>query len=250
MIRVCSGFHPAGFEQYGRRFLKTFHRHWPAQIDLRVYVEEPIDAPRDACRSLWDVPGAVDFRDRHRENATVHGREPVPGWKEKERRAGYSFRWDAYKFYKQILIPRKAAQDMADGDILVWLDADVVTYRDVPADLVPNLLGDTELCHLGREPKHSEIGFWAVRLTDRSRFFLEEIARVYDDDAFFVLPEWHSAYVFDFVRRRSPELNVRNLTPRGTGHVWFQSPLRRYMDHEKGQRKGRGSAEARKAGLR
>jgi hypothetical protein len=55
----------------------------------------------------------------------------------------------------------------------------------------------------------------------------------------FALPEWHSAFVFDWVRGIA-QLDEANLTPEGRGHVWLQSPLARYTDHMKGARKALG----------
>lgn len=162
----------------------------------------------------------------------------MPCWKDRERAAGYSFRTDAFKFWKQILIPEAAARGLADGDILVWIDADVQTTAPVPAEFVPTLLGSSNLCFLGREPKHSEIGFWAVRLNPQTRAFLTAIAEVYRSDAFLTLPQWHSAFVWDHVRRGTG-LSERNLSPGGSGHVWPTTALGRFMRHDKGDRKPR-----------
>lgn len=239
MIRVCSGFSPAGRKQYGDRFLRAFDRYWPKEVELRVYVEEPTPMPRGAERSLWSIPGALAFADRHRGNMAAQGKVARPCWKERERFTGYSFRTDAYKFWKQILIPQAAAQDMADGDLLVWLDGDVESTAPVPPDLVASLLGEAEVCYLGRCRGHSEIGFWAVRLDPRTRHFLARIAGVYTTDEVFSLPEWHSAYVWDHVRQRQrPPLAERNICPEGVaGHVWPSTRLARYMRHDKGARK-------------
>jgi hypothetical protein len=238
-VRVCSGFSPSGRVIYGERFLETFDRNWPAEVELQVYVEEMFDAPRGACRDLWSIPGA-------RECAEVYaapifsGAEPTERWKPKERMKGYSFRFDAGKFWKQILIPQTAAQDMANGDALVWLDGDVETLAPVPGGLIDELLGDADVCYLGREPKHSEIGFWAVRLNDKTRKFLAEIAAMYSSRWVVDLKEWHSAFVWDTVRKRS-DLSERNLcAPGARGSVFPQSPLRRYLRHDKGKRKPGG----------
>jgi hypothetical protein len=238
MLMICSGFSPSGYRQYGRRFLDSFDRCWPADVKLGVWVEEPVPMPRDACRDLWAIPGATEFRDRHAGNAAAQGREPRPCWKAAEVKGGYSFRTDAYKFWKQILIPQQASLELADGDVLAWFDADVQFSRPVPADFVEKLLGDADVCFLGRERQHSEIGFWAVRLNESTRWFLSRIANEYVHDKVFDLVEWHSAFVWDHVRRTS-HLRERNLTPGPVrGHVWPLSPLARYCEHLKGARKG------------
>lgn len=240
MIRVCSGFAPAAKDVYGDRFVQTFHSFWPANHQLRVYVEQPVPMPRGACRDLWAIPGASAFYARHRDNLVARGLEQRDGWKDSDRRKGYSFRFDALKFFKQILIPGAAAEDMADGNVLVWLDGDVQTIRPVPVDLVERLLGTSDVCFFGRDPKHSEIGFWAVRLNSRTRDFLRLIAETYTTDRFLELPQWHSAFVWDWARRQSG-LVERNLCPPGArGHVWPMTQLGRYTTHHKGDRKGKG----------
>lgn len=237
MITVCSGFHPAGFQQYGKRFLETFHRHWPAEVGLVVYTEEPVKVPRGECRSLWQCAGARDFYEQHKGVAEHCGRKPRQGWREKDKLRGYCYRFDSVKFFKQLMIPEAAAQGLPDDSLLVWLDADVFTFADVPASLVPDMLGDADVCYLGRPGTHSEIGFWAVRLNDRTRRFLYGLAEIYRSGAVFALPEWHSAYVFDHVRKQDERygLTGRNITPNGRRHVWFQSPLAKYADHVKGE---------------
>lgn len=239
-VRACSGFSPSGRLQYGERFLRTFDFFWPSDVELRVYVEAPTPMPRDAERSLWGVDGALAFRERHGHNPASRGQVALECWKPRERERGYSFRTDALKFFKQILIPEAASEGMDDGDVLFWLDGDVESIRAVPQGLVPRLLGSAEICFLGREPKWSEIGFWAVRLNERTRRFLRDIAEVYRSDSFLGLPQWHSAFVWDHIRRQAG-LSERNLTPRGQGHVWPLSPLARYTRHDKGGRKPDGA---------
>ncbi|TAK83394.1 MAG: hypothetical protein EPO09_21255, partial [Aquabacterium sp.] len=179
ITRVCSGFSPRGRLDYGDAFLAAFDKRWPAEVELQVYVEEPIAMPRGACRDLWAIPGAREFHVKHAENADAQGRVPHGNWKHAEQRRGYSFRHDAYKFWKQILIPQAAAEGLMHGDILVWLDADVETIRRVPAGFVDGLLGDSDVCYLGRARQHSEIGFWAVRINSETRNFLCFLAEFY-----------------------------------------------------------------------
>ena len=238
MIRVCSGMHPAGYDQYGRKFLDTFDRCWAASMELQVWTERPTAMQRGICRDLWSIPGAQDIHERYHASAERCGRVPRPGWKSSARLKGYNFRFDAAKFWKQILIPEAAADGMADGDILIWLDADVVSLAPISEQWIEELIGDAEVCYLGRERSHSEIGFWAVRINPLTRFFLCAIAEMYRTDAVFDLKEWHSAFVWDSVRR-SIHMAERNLSPGGHGHVFARSPLSRHLDHLKGDQRKR-----------
>lgn len=240
-VRVCSGFSPSGRLQYGMKFLETFDRHWDDDVELRVYVEEQTKMPRGAQRILWDIPGAREFSHRHRSNLAAQGRVAQPCWKDREVQRGYSFRTDAYKFFKQILIPQAAALDepaLEDGDILVWLDGDVETHRRVSAGFVERTLDGKSLAFIGRAPRHSEIGYWAIRLSAATRLFLHEIADWYTSDAVFSLPQWHSAFVWD-KERTLHHFTENNLNPKNRqGHVWPLTVLAGCMDHKKGPRKG------------
>lgn len=244
-IRVCSGFNPAGYDLYGKQFLETFARHWPKAVELVCYVEDAVKAPRGQMRPLWQIAGVTGFLDRHAKNPEANGREPSDKWKDSERRVGYSYRWDARKFCRQLFIPEHAARGLAVDDVLVWLDADVLTFADIPRGFVEGLLGDAEVCYLGRGKKHSEIGFWAVRINARTKAFLTDLADTYRTDDVFKLREWHSAYVFDYVRQRHG-LIERDLSPNGKGHVWFTTPLGKYTDHLKGARKKAGRSPERR----
>lgn len=235
---ISTGFSPVGRLSYGESFMSSFDRHWPEDVELQVYVEESTPVPRNGERSLWSCPGVGSFIKRHKGDPKKNGRSPVKGWRPKDRQRGYSFRYDAVKFCRQCFIPEQASTEADDGDIVVWLDGDVVTHRDVPDGFVAKLLGDSDITYLGRSGTHSEIGFWAVRINPRTRTFLTHLADLWRFDGVFALPEWHSAFTFDHILKlNSDQLNINNLTPNGSGHVWFQSPLAKYLDHLKGDRR-------------
>lgn len=237
MTVVVSGFSPEGYRLYGRRFMQTFHEFWPSEVKLRVYTEEAVDVPRGGLRSLWACPGIREFLERHKSTPEKNGRACVRGWAPKDIAKGYCYRFDAVKFSRQCVIPHSAAEEEEDGEILVWLDADTLTYKTIPRDFVESFIHNRDLCFLGRNGNHSEIGFWAVRLNARTREFLTKLAEAYIKDHVFRQREWHSAYVFDQVRALCPTLDQHNLTPKGFSHVWFQTPLGQYMDHLKGDRR-------------
>jgi len=249
---VMTGFSPAGYQEYGKRFLETFEQFWPEEVELNVFVEEPWPGPVHGAMaySLWSrCLGQREFLDRHKDNLEAQGRKPNARWKEKECIAGYSFRFDAAKFSRQCFIPEAAASLMEDGSVLCWLDGDVVSFNHVPEGFIEGLLGQHDCCYLGRGMKHSELGFWACRLSPLVREWLRDLAELFRSDKIFNLHEWHSAYAWDHARKvyESKGLRAHNLTPNGSGHVWFQSPLGNYMDHLKGDRKATGRSKERRA---
>jgi len=229
---------------YARPFLASFEKHWPEEVRLILYSDGPIADPgRAEIRSLADCAGYTEFMERHGSSMLLRGAspdEPRP-WKASAIRDGYNFRFDAVRFAGQGFIPDDAAGRMLDGDVLCWLDADVVSHRSVPASFVEDLIGDADGAYLGRAPKHSEIGFWAMRLSEHARAMAMAFANAYRTDALLRLAEWHSAFVWDDARlwaERTLRLRMRDLTPGGSGHVWLKSPLAEYLEHRKGDRKG------------
>lgn len=247
MTTIVTGFSPSGLEEYGRNFLETFDRCWPSEVRLLAFVEDATEVPRGGERSLWSCDGVREFIDRHAPDPARRGRKPIPGWRPKDRDRGYSYRFDAVKFCRQGFIPHAAALELPDGEVMAWLDGDVTTYRDVPSGFIDNVLGDADLCYLGRRNMHLELGFWAVRLVPAIRKFLEEFAELWRSDRVFDLPEWHSAFTFEhMISVYRKKIAATNMTPNGTGHVWFQSPLGLYTDHLKGEwRKRHGRSKER-----
>ena len=257
MTTVCTAMWGTAYERYGARFLESAAKFWAPDIGLIVMSDGmvPRSAVSRAGDQLLDMPPDwAAFRARHADNPAANGRAVSPKWKPKERAIGYDWRHDAVKWCAQAFVPEAAAALLPDGELMVWLDADVVTFAPLAANLFEALVGDADGAYLGRAPKHSEIGFWAVRLSPVTRAFLAGFAYAYRHDSIFALKETHSAFVWDHVRRlyepsvaKVPTMRMRDLTPGGRGHVFMQSPLSVALDHCKGARKIKGYSKERRA---
>ena len=243
-MTIVTGWTGLGYQELGEQFIRTFDEFWPNDIHVIAIVNVPAFfhgryLDRLTTKDAYDCDGLLDFLKRHEGNALYRGKAPHRNWTPNEKRNGYSFRFDAVKFAPQLFFPEHAAKELPDGDILTWFDADVLTHSKVPVGFIESLIGDSDLVYLGRPPRHSEIGFWAVRLNDSTRKFLTSLADMYRSDHIFLLSEWHSAFVFDYVRLRYEMggMVAKNLTPQGHSHVWHQSPLCNYTSHLKGKLK-------------
>ncbi len=245
-LTICTGWSPAGFEQYGRYFVDTFVRRAAADIRLLCYVEKQVPGlpARVEQIDLWQAcEGLAAFIERNRDNPARTGRQPNGSWKDGERAAGYSFRWDAVKFCRQGYIPLHAA-GLTQTPLLAWFDADVVFTAPVRAEQITSLLpADKHIAYLGRPPKFSEIGFQLYRLPE-ARAHLREFRDLYDSDRVFDLEQTHSAFVFDRAREAS-QVPAHNLTPTGKGNVWPTSRLAAFSVHLKGERKSQAAKLAR-----
>lgn len=253
MTTVVTGWKGGSYQQLGEEFIRTFDNYWPTEIELAAVVDIPANfhgryLDRLTTFRASDCDGLDDFISRHSGNRLYTGKAEQRSWTPSERHNGYSYRHDAVKFAPQLFFPELVSQDLNDGEILAWFDADVVTFRQVPERFIDGLIGESELVYLGRPPRHSEIGFWAVRLNNRTRRFLTALADMYRNDSLFKLSEWHSAFVFDHVRTayEMDGMQSRNLTGDAQGHVWFKCELGTMTDHLKGKRKIIGRSAERK----
>lgn len=247
-VTVVTSFGERGYQDYGRRFIETFDRHAGGEIDLLVYAEHQFahnPEGRMTVRPLFGVDLCADFIDRYADNKLASGREPTKAWKQKDRDSGYSFKTDAVKFARKVFAISDAARRLPASGMLVWLDADVVALERFSSQLFHDLLADADVAYLGREGTHSECGFLAFRMP-AALTLVRVWEAYYESGRFLEQPEWHDSFLFDEARRSRPHLKYRDLSPGGRGHVWCNSPLARYFDHLKGERKAMGFSPERR----
>ena len=240
--------------------LQTFDRHWPPDVTVHFYPEafDPHPLPaRVQVRDLLDAsPDLVTFKQRHRDDRRAHGLKrrmrlslrlwPFrwklrPDW-------GLGFRWDAVRFsHKSFAILHAAAH--TDADVLLWIDSDTRFFADVPhAELEGFVPADCFVGCLKRKRMWTETGVVAYNLRDPLiASFFDAFRRLYTHDELFAEREYHDAYLFDRIRKRIEARGGRSHDiAQGTGdaakHVLVNSPLGRFMDHMKGDRKISGSS--------
>ena len=241
-VSVVTSFSARGWKEYGQRFCDTFTRHWPPGVALYA-VSEDMGRLR-----LWDEsPAARAFHERHKDNPLAHGRVQRAGdygWTPKKIAAGYNFRLDAYRFAKKVFAVQIAAH-LAGGGRLFWVDADVLTFAPVPAELFARVLPDeAALACLDRGTYHSECGFVGYNLEHEAcGEFIAEFARLYASGEVFGLKEWHDSWVFDHTRKRMG-IPTHAIPHCSRHHPFVNSELGRYMDHLKGSRKSMGRTPA------
>jgi hypothetical protein len=236
-IAVVTSCSAAGYDAYGARFLQSLDQYWPLAVSLYVVSEDALSVPEQGATgrtmhflSLANAPPPVGaFYVRHIDNAAARGAGKLKG-----------FRWDAWKFSKKIFAINMAAHH-TDVDLLMWVDADVVTFAPVPFDLLKTLPpSHMSVAYLDRGKYHSECGFVSYNLRGPTTLkFIDEMQRVYTSDAVFSLAEWNDCFVFDWVRQRMHVLGYK-IPHKSTGHPFVHSVLGKYMDHLKGRRKDRG----------
>lgn len=209
-IRIVTCMSGKGYELYGRRFMETVH-HWP--FPVTVYSEDDLVIPHER---LCD-PSHMKF---------LEGDDQTQ-----------DYRFQARRFSYKVFSILEAAKK---GGILVWIDADTVAFQDIPEQFLRELIEGVQIAYLGRENMHSECGF-VMYDCDKLGEFFERWRNLYETGDIFKLKEWHDSYVFDHLRT-SMKIPCRNISGPGkkAHHPFINSPLGKYIDHLKGNRKLRG----------
>jgi len=185
-VRVLTSFGPAGYGEYGKRFMRTFLAN--SDADLWVYHEgqEPdLKDERIVYRNVMEVPGCREFTSSCLPAAKGRGLL----WQ------GRNYRFDVHRFCRKSFAQCDAASDY-DG-LLYWIDADVeVTDRVVFPEF-----GSEFMQYMGRPEWHSCASFvgWDCGHPDSDNFWAAYY-NIYTSGSVFVLPEWHDSYVLDWLR--------------------------------------------------
>jgi hypothetical protein len=241
-VEIITGFSSQGYQEYGFRLLDSFDKHGNGH-DLIVYTHGIKGKVRSSVRQREqdDIPGLMDLVNRLSKEPRAKGEEDfkTPRWKQKEKDAGYSFRFDAHKFCRMVLTMRDAAT-LCETEYMVWLDGDTVITRDIPKGFEKRAMPDGhDYAYLGRPGKYTETGFLVFRMPEAMPV-LDAWANLYLTGAFTDYSEWHSAYLFDRARESIKDIKGYNITPSGSGHVIHQCWVGSIFDHCKGKRKLRG----------
>jgi hypothetical protein len=153
----------------------------------------------------------------------------------------YNFRQDAWRFSKKVFAIELVATKLTGGR-LIWLDADTLTFADVPLEMLQRMPPEgCGIAHLDRPGYHSECGWIAYNLdVEGVRQFITRFAALYETKEVFQLTEWHDSWVFDWLRKRTPNVKSWAIPHKNSGHPFVYSELGKYMDHLKGARKQSG----------
>jgi hypothetical protein len=215
-------------DEYGFRLLANRH-HLPGDL---VWYTEGFDVP---CESV--------------DNSTL-----VELQEFKARHADYkspSFTMDVVRFSHKVFAVIDALKD--HDDLGVWIDADIIPLMDMPEEYVRSQLPHG--CYIAlfkRKGMYSECGYWVVDCKHPGHgAFMEALRRMYVEDAFIDIAEWHDSYLMDVIIRNLENAGVIKShslsSPQGEKeqHVMALSDIAKYLDHTKGpERKAAGfSAE-------
>jgi len=174
-----------------------------------------------------------------------------PAWDEWRRNAkaieGTSFKKTAVRFSHKVQSQIHALRN-SSADIVIWIDADVTFMRPPTDDELQRVLptGDEVVTYLDRSRVQvgNQLGMWAETgwLAWNPRHpalgkFLLLWERMYLDNLLWDLPQWHDAWVWDWLRRLT-KLPARSVSQNSeNSDVWPDSLLGAWSYHHKGPRK-------------
>lgn len=204
---------------YAHRWLEG-RKKWPKGTEFLFYTEGyTVDCPG---KDFLDMPEFSAWK-------LEHSRYRPPSWK-----------WDVVAYAHKVFAACDALQDY-DG-IGVWLDADCVTYKQIPKGLIEKQVEGVYLAHYGRTGLYTETGMWIMDCrSPEHRGFLDAWRDWYLSDKFVKLPQWTDCFTLDATIRQT---GVATFNLSGEHHDYPHpmsvTELGKYIDHCKGPRKAKG----------
>ena len=232
-VRVCTSIWGTAWERYGEKFAKSFTKHWDESIELCVTVDRTLEFDRAKQVHLVSTKEYNTFMDKWNTNPVypknMNG-SAISKWK-----------YDVVKWTPQAITPKVALDNnphWVDGDALIWTDADSVFYDRVDEAWVNKVIKDKDVAALFRPSRHTEIGFFVVRLNETTRRFMNRWAELFTSYEITKYDEWHSGYAWDIaIKEFNLTINNLNLTDNDS-HPFPDSILAEKITHNKGQFKG------------
>jgi hypothetical protein len=200
-IEVVTTCNKAQYETHGRACVKSFIRHWPAAVRLRFYNEDmEIDDLPIGCLSRPLPEWFTTWKSKYRGMKDANGRDAN---KNRPNKRDYDFKRDCIRFGHKIGAFVDAAEK-TEADILIWMDADIVTDRPVDYVWLASLFPQPAfIAWLDRVKTYPECGFFMVNMRHLSaKMFIGKLRDMYESGAVFDLPQTHDSFVIEFIIAR------------------------------------------------
>lgn len=152
-----------------------------------------------------------------------------------------SYMFDVVRFSHKVFALEKCADALDDFDYLIWLDADVITKKQVTHEWLKSVLPEDGqvISYLARPwAGYSECGFVAYNLKSGGKSLLRAMKDMYVDDTFKNLQGWTDCHVLDYCVAGNKVKNLtENCNPAIGLDVFPHTKLGEKMVHRKGNRK-------------
>jgi hypothetical protein len=252
MILFATSFHENMYQATGKDLLTSWLRHWPggrmvvyAEGEDVGYVAEASDE-RVAVVSLDGDPWMNAWLDTNKANIPAELGGTF---------GGEMSMWDR----KSSLWARKTAAfqraytDADEGDLVVWIDADVMITADVPEDLINSVSSRSDIvyaCSAARKKKTGiESGIVILRKRPEVGAMMDKIREKYDrmakhwkelqrhDDGYVLLVVLREMTPGDFLNSRhslSSGARCLDMASADTSNPLTRCPFANYLVHQKG----------------
>lgn len=223
------------WKQYGRAMITTFCRYWPRDVSLCIYTEGFSSDANDKVEFV-DLDTSAPWLPLWKSERSKSER----GWAHGK----YHFRKDAVRFSHKIAAIGAAAESV-DIDVLIWMDADIVTHAPVTIEWLEGLFPQwADMAWLDRERVYPECGFMMFRIPEMKNV-IRTIKNTYKTGEVFRFTQTHDSFVIQQIVNAAVargEIKVESLSGEGRSshHPFVNSPLASRMDHLKGSRKVEG----------
>lgn len=242
-INAVTCYSLQGWKETGSLLVNSFILHWPQEVNLMVYVDDPIpkkDLIRDPRVSykILNQSDLISFKDRHRNNLEANGlgRNAVNSEK--------NYRYDAVRFSHKVFALFQFLEEK-ETDILIWLDGDSRTHSSVSTQDIMNWIPEEKFAgYLARPWLYTETGFHIFNMSHSiAKDFLNAWKQYYLDDSIFKLEMWTDCHTYDAAKANFNDTYWHNLSPPiKNNHPFINGPLGEFMDHMKGPRKKKGTS--------
>lgn len=158
---------------------------------------------------------------------------------------GYWFCKNAYRWLRKVLAANRAAETAPDDrPILMWVDSDARFLSAVPPDVVAGWFGADAGCVYFKSGRTAiETGIVGYHLGRGGRDVLGAMLDRYATGAFRKDQRWDDCVQLELAIRARPDVVCKDLaTGVGPNNTVIQfSPLRGYLDHQKGLHRRSGA---------
>ena len=230
------------WDVYAKRCVDSIVTNWPADVKKIFYPDDAtqkIDADNCFYYNLkHNQPELQEFIDRNSHNELIKQRMDNP--------MRSAFEYDAVRFSYKVFCMLDAAE-RCDTDVLIFIDADTVTYKPIPIEWLDYIAPrDKFTTFLGRPKKgFSETGFITFNLAlAESKKFFARWREYYTNGLWQDLKGFTDSFTYDAARLDTTDRSLDNdlndgryLGYRSAKHPFVNSELGDYIDHLKGNRK-------------
>jgi hypothetical protein len=242
-INSVTCYNTKGFHETGKLLISSFIEFWPKEVNLTVYVDDPIpksELIRDS-RVIYKIlnqPELLAFKERHKNNLEANGlgRHSINNTK--------NYRYDAVRFSHKVFALIQFLEEQ-DTDMLIWLDGDSRTHSKVSISDIHGWCPEGKFAgYLARPWMYTETGFHAFNMRHEiSGPFFDVWKQYYVTDSIFDLTMWTDCHTYDAAKISFDDIHWCNLSPPfKNNHPFINGVLGNFMDHMKGPRKIKGSS--------